>query len=334
MCYIDVAVKSAIKFSEAVMKKLLSVLVAVVMLCVSSVSVSASVPAAIGAGAAVIGLKHVKSYLEDNSFAFAAKMFLNAMGEGKEKNYGNVNNVCYLDELPANIQNDIKNSDDFSEAVEGLINRADREGSASVKDRLIEIKAVNDAHMAIHFFTANITVTKLAQGGFNVYVTGYDEYDFQNEQCNGRDPIGTLICGVNNFAYNLQEMKMLKDFKINFGFSYTVDCSHDWNRDQSNGFCTKCGKDYPLQKSLIAGSDLSLKKTLYGNGLTSFSPLFKTSNEAPIRNRPYSPDTILKRLPKGTTVKITGAAYNAVGNLWYQLSDGTWIFSGNVSQNA
>ena len=35
-------------------------------------------------------------------------------------------------------------------------------------------------------------------------------------------------------------------------------------------------------------------------------------------------------LKKGATVKIIGKATNCYGNLWYKISNGTWMYSGNI----
>ncbi len=55
-------------------------------------------------------------------------------------------------------------------------------------------------------------------------------------------------------------------------------------------------------------------------------------DDVPVRNRPYSPEKIIKKLPKGTKVTVVASGTNSAGNLWYKLKDGTWIFSGNLKK--
>lgn len=89
-------------------------------------------------------------------------------------------------------------------------------------------------------------------------------------------------------------------------------CSHSYNK---SGYCDKCNKEYPIS-------------------LTSMNATYEAvKNDVPVRNRPYSPDSIIKYLSKGTKVTVVASGKNSVGNLWYKLNDGTWIYSGNLTKS-
>ena len=83
----------------------------------------------------------------------------------------------------------------------------------------------------------------------------------------------------------------------------------------NRGFCIECNNEFYIAMSHFAD--------------TMF---YVTSYDAPIRARPYSPDNILHRLPQGTAIPVNGAGINSMNNRWYRLSDGLWIYSGNISR--
>ena len=85
----------------------------------------------------------------------------------------------------------------------------------------------------------------------------------------------------------------------------------------SGGRCTAvgCGYEYPLELKQITAKQYTVIK----------------DGGAPIWDRPYSNNTnLLRRAPKGSTVTLTHKVTNKAGNLWYKLSDGGYIYSGNV----
>ncbi len=92
---------------------------------------------------------------------------------------------------------------------------------------------------------------------------------------------------------------------------YTA-CSHDYE----GGICIKCGYEYKLS-------------------ITSISGTFVVTNAdgATIWNRPYSYNSTQVRVAsKGSALSVNGKATNAADNLWYRLTDGNWVYSGNVKQ--
>lgn len=94
----------------------------------------------------------------------------------------------------------------------------------------------------------------------------------------------------------------------------TKSCSHSYN---SRGYCSKCGQEYPMTITyLIPAATYEAVK-----------------NDVPVRNRPYAPEEIIKSLSKGEKVSVAGYGNNSVGNLWYKLSDGTWVYSENLKQS-
>jgi hypothetical protein len=88
--------------------------------------------------------------------------------------------------------------------------------------------------------------------------------------------------------------------------------SHNWN---DRGFCgnLNCSTEFPLNITSISGTRIT------------------TRADTPVRARPYAPDTILSRLPNGSNVAVNGRATNSLGNVWYRLTDGNWIYSGNLT---
>jgi len=103
------------------------------------------------------------------------------------------------------------------------------------------------------------------------------------------------------------------------GFNYIASpkaellCRHAAYNDY--GRCTLCGEEYPLT---VRPYQSVVYRTVKDN--------------VPLRNRPYAPEPATKTLKKGAFVTVVGQATNSKGNSWYKLSDGSWIFSGNVKQ--
>lgn len=114
---------------------------------------------------------------------------------------------------------------------------------------------------------------------------------------------------VGNLWYKLSNGNWV--FSDNLALAASPACtSHTYS---SSGYCTKCGKEYPIVITPLSGK---------------YSP---TKDNVPVRARPYAADTILKNLSKKDTVTVIGSGLNSVGNLWYKISDGNWIFSDNLT---
>ncbi len=91
--------------------------------------------------------------------------------------------------------------------------------------------------------------------------------------------------------------------------------THSYN---SGGYCTgrECGYEWPYSVSSASGTYQVVN-----------------SSGAKIWSRPYSNNsTHLRTLSNGSTLTINGVTKNKEGNTWYRLSNGGWVFSGNVKQ--
>lgn len=89
-------------------------------------------------------------------------------------------------------------------------------------------------------------------------------------------------------------------------------CGHSYR----GGICSTCNYEYPLK-------------------ITAYSATFVVTNEegAPVRNRPYQYNAkTLKTEKYNSVVTVKAYADNQEGNRWYQLSDGSWIYSGNLTR--
>lgn len=86
-------------------------------------------------------------------------------------------------------------------------------------------------------------------------------------------------------------------------------CKHTY----SNYVCTKCGA---WNESSVKTSSVNLTFAATGSGI--------------VRSGPYSGCSRIKTLSEGTIINATQKVTNAEGNVWYKLSDGGYIYSGNV----
>ena len=127
---------------------------------------------------------------------------------------------------------------------------------------------------------------------------------------------GTVIAvtsSTTNSAGNL----WYKTSDGNWVFSGNVKAhSHSY----SGGICTStgCGYEYPLTAT----------------NMTSTTFVVSNTDGAPIGNRPYSNNsTRVRTTALNATVTVVGKVTNQANNLWYKLSDGNWIFSGNVEEH-
>lgn len=89
-------------------------------------------------------------------------------------------------------------------------------------------------------------------------------------------------------------------------------CSHSYDA----GYCKTCGYEYPIS-------------------VTSLSAKFvvTATDGAKVWSRPYSnKSTHVRTEKKNAIVSVVGKTTNAHNNVWYKLSDGKWVYSGNVKQ--
>ena len=147
----------------------------------------------------------------------------------------------------------------------------------------------------------------------------------------GKDPITTnyklgdtlvavnsVVNSSNNTWYELDTGEWIFSNYVSEASVYIpepVTCAHNYN---SVGICRKCGTAFPLVIS-------SVSKTMKVSSVNS-------TGTAPSHSSPYGDASIGKRYKKGDTVSVTGQAKNAAGNLWYQLSDGSWLVSSYLTE--
>ena len=90
------------------------------------------------------------------------------------------------------------------------------------------------------------------------------------------------------------------------------------------GICKTCQYEYPYKVTAMSATPYKITK----------------SGGSPIWNRPYSENsTKLRTMANGSTVVVVGKATNIdssgkAHNLWYLLSDGSWVYSGNVKKTS
>lgn len=98
------------------------------------------------------------------------------------------------------------------------------------------------------------------------------------------------------------------------GGSGKATCS---SHNYKGGICTKCGAEYKLNITSMSATAYKVTK----------------SGSAPLWSRPYSNNSTQKdTMKKGSIVVAVAKTTNADGNLWYKLTTGEWIYSGNVKK--
>ena len=91
------------------------------------------------------------------------------------------------------------------------------------------------------------------------------------------------------------------------------NCKHNY----SGGICTKCEHEY--NDKITAVTPAVYKVTKAGG--------------APVWSRPYSNNSKnIDRVAQNQYVTVIATTVNQAGNTWYFLSDGCWVFSGNVKK--
>ena len=89
-------------------------------------------------------------------------------------------------------------------------------------------------------------------------------------------------------------------------------CSHSYK----GGLCSSCGYEYPLS-------------------ISSHSATYVVTNSdgAKLWTRPYSNNSNnVSKTAKNTVLTVTHSTKNQEGHTWYKLSNGYWVFSGNVTR--
>lgn len=94
-------------------------------------------------------------------------------------------------------------------------------------------------------------------------------------------------------------------------YAVWAKCSHTYK----GGICSKCNYEYPLTLTKHAATYVVTK-----------------SDGAKIWPRPYSTGNHARRDAYRTVLKTTHKVTNQEGNTWYKLSDGKWVYAGNVTR--
>lgn len=119
---------------------------------------------------------------------------------------------------------------------------------------------------------------------------------------------GSTVNSSNNLWYRLDNG--------NWVFSGNVTKhSHSYN---NGGYCTgrNCGYEWPY--------------TIYS---ASGTYQVTNTNGAKIWSRPYSNNSTHYRTSGyGSVLSVNARTTNREGNVWYRLTDGSWVFSGNIKQ--
>ncbi len=119
------------------------------------------------------------------------------------------------------------------------------------------------------------------------------------------------------------EMKIIhskKNTAAAGSFSGVKPCSHSYY----GGICKKCGYEYPYKVTAEKAAAYKVTK----------------SGGSPVWSRPYSQNsTKISTIARNTYVVVIGSATNVnekgkPENKWYLLSDGRWIYSGNVKKDS
>jgi len=70
---------------------------------------------------------------------------------------------------------------------------------------------------------------------------------------------------------------------------------------------------------------------IYSGNLSTPTTMYITRDNAPIRPRPYQAYYPERRLNTGSEVQVFRSIINTRDNMWYRLTCGLWVYSGNVS---
>lgn len=92
---------------------------------------------------------------------------------------------------------------------------------------------------------------------------------------------------------------------------------HCTRHNYSGGICMNCGDEYKITVTAMNATAFKVTK----------------SGGAPIWSRPYSNySKQVNTMKKGSVVVAVAKTVNQAGNVWYKLSTGDWVYSGNVQK--
>lgn len=134
---------------------------------------------------------------------------------------------------------------------------------------------------------------------------------------------GGTVLSIDGYTYSsILWIKNPSWYRTTDGYWVYEDNVKKHTHSYSGGFCQSegCGDEYPLKIESIKGGSAVQYQTA-NNGIA-------------VRVAPYNNRQVANRIPvKGTVVLIKAKAKNSVGNIWYQTSDGSWIYSNDVFEH-
>lgn len=134
--------------------------------------------------------------------------------------------------------------------------------------------------------------------------------------------VGTVL-SIDGYTYSsILWIKNPSWYRTTDGYWVYEDNVKKHTHSYSGGLCQSegCGDEYPLKIESIKGGSAVQYQTA-NNGIA-------------VRVAPYNNRQVANRIPvKGTVVLIKAKAKNSVGNIWYQTSDGSWIYSNDVFEH-
>ena len=180
----------------------------------------------------------------------------------------------------------------------------------------------NDHTHILHLFDIS------TDGKFTVYESNYSGASTGNGDNKARRYTYGSVAQMINHATGAKategkfnatiEIKVIHSTKnTNKSSAFSCNKSACTSHNYSGGICTKCGHEYALTITSISSTALKVTK----------------SGGAPVWSRPYSNySTQQATMKAGSIVMAVAKTTNQAGNLWYKLSTGEWIYSGNVSK--
>ena len=138
----------------------------------------------------------------------------------------------------------------------------------------------------------------------------YPGYIFQYWSTKTTD--GTLYKSL--YGYEAGKDKYSKNADVTLYAIWKKCTSHDY----TGGICNKCDYEYPLSVEKMSDTPYAVS----------------VSDGAKIWARPYSDKSTMIRVEKKNEILIVnGKVTNQVGNVWYRLTDGHWVYSENVARS-
>ena len=198
-------------------------------------------------------------------------------------------------------------------------------------DLLKDLKALAAPGDAIRFTRTNATsnthIFNLfdinTKGAITVYESNKDGKT-NKAYCKTYGSIAKLVnnaTGVrtkNGKFNNPVEMKIIHS-KKNTNLAGSFSGNPCTNHNYSGGICTKCKAEYKLTVTPMKATAFKVTK----------------SGGAPVWSRPYSTNSTKETTMKKNSVVVAVAkTTNQAGNVWYKLTTGDWIYSGNVKKTS